>query len=103
MPPMFRWWIRIGRRTTAIGIPSESLAQVFEPTMTTSSGVVTLLGVLLRRKPSPVLWTDDDGVFGIATFVRASFLSLRIVVVLLARWRSVSHSDGRFGAWLPCL
>uniref|UniRef100_A0A0D9YXA0 Uncharacterized protein n=1 Tax=Oryza glumipatula TaxID=40148 RepID=A0A0D9YXA0_9ORYZ len=58
---------------------------------------------LLPRQGALVLWTDDDSVFGIATFVRASFLSLRIVVVLLARWRSVSHSDGRFGAWLPSL
>uniref|UniRef100_A0A0E0BYH2 Uncharacterized protein n=1 Tax=Oryza meridionalis TaxID=40149 RepID=A0A0E0BYH2_9ORYZ len=55
------------------GVPSESLAQFFGPTVTSPSGVVTLLRALLRYPSSlgkelwvetlSSLWMDDDGVF----------------------------------------
>nr|BAG95178.1 unnamed protein product [Oryza sativa Japonica Group] len=55
------------------GVPSESLAQFFGPTVTSPSDVVTLLRALLRYPSSlgkelwvktlSSLWIDDDGVF----------------------------------------
>uniref|UniRef100_A0A0E0FE57 Uncharacterized protein n=1 Tax=Oryza meridionalis TaxID=40149 RepID=A0A0E0FE57_9ORYZ len=83
VPPMFRWWIRIGRRTMA-GVPSESLAQFLwansdyalgrghPPEGTVEVPLLPRQGAL-DEKLVQFLARMTTASFDIATLVRASF------------------------------
>jgi hypothetical protein len=91
---------RIGRRTTAVGVPSESLAQFLwdksDYTFGCGNSPEGIVEVPLLPRQGALgenlvqfFGRMMTASFGVTTLVKASFLSLRVMVVLLARWRSV--------------